>query len=113
MPYAARKEDALFGTRDEARFVHYTTAEAALSIIKSKRIWMRNTTCMADYREVQHGFDMLRGFFSDKSKLGAFVFALDSCAAGVAMEAINLFNGWWNTIWLNTYITSISEHDPE
>ncbi len=39
------------------RFVHYTSANAALEIIKTKRMWMRSSTCMADYREVQHGLE--------------------------------------------------------
>ena len=93
MPEAHRQRAAVYKrqTGDERsrapiRFVHYTSADAALRIIASKRIWMRNTTCMADYREVQHGFDMLRGFFSDKSKMGDFVAVLDSCVPGVAMR---------------------------
>ena len=60
MPHATRRRSILYenGTKDYARFVHYTSAEAALSIIRGKRVWMRNTTCMADYREVQHGYDI-------------------------------------------------------
>jgi hypothetical protein len=57
MPYGRRQRDGAYeklkksGATDERlRFVHYTSAEAALSIIRSKRIWMRNTTCMSDYR---------------------------------------------------------------
>src|SRR6266853_1802850 len=46
----------------QLRCVHYTSAEAALSIIESKRIWMRNATCMTDYREVKHGFTILNKF---------------------------------------------------
>jgi hypothetical protein len=68
---------------------------------------------MADYREVQHGFDILNKFFSDKTKAAAFSAALDGCALGVAQEAINLFNSWWNHIRFSTYITSISEHDSK
>jgi len=127
MPHARKQRDEIYKKQtgfeagvstEPIRFVHYTSAEAALSIIKSKRIWMRNTTCMTDYREVQHGFEILQKFFSDKSKTGAFVAALDVCVPGAAMEAINLFNQWWQTIpshniQLNTYITSISEHDPK
>jgi hypothetical protein len=45
-----------------ARFAHYTSADAALKIIASKRLWMRNTTCMTDYREVDHGRDILVAF---------------------------------------------------
>ena len=56
MPYATKQRAALYSGPDGiipfARFVHYTSAEAALSIIRSKRLWLRNTTCMSDYREV-------------------------------------------------------------
>jgi hypothetical protein len=82
-----------------------------LKIIKSKRMWMRNTNCMADYREVQHGFEILNKFFSDKPKTDAFVAALDACVPGAARESIDLFNRLWNDIRLNTFITSVSEHD--
>ncbi len=71
---------------------------------------MRNATCMSDYREVHHGFDILARFFSDKPRLEAFTSALDQCAMGAAMEAINTFNQWWNDIRDHTYISSISEH---
>jgi hypothetical protein len=77
---------------DRLRFVHYTSAEAALSIINSKRIWMRNASCMSDYREVQHGFDILQKYFADKDRSARFSAALDACAPGVAQEAIKLFD---------------------
>ncbi|MGY4291502.1 hypothetical protein ACVWXO_010768 [Bradyrhizobium sp. LM2.7] len=114
-PHARKQRDALFekgsdGSEPDPRFVHYTSAENALSIINSKRLWMRNATCMSDYREVHHGFDILAKFFSDKPRLDVFTTALDRCAPGAAMEAINLFNGWWNNIRDDTYIASISEH---
>jgi hypothetical protein len=120
-PHAKRQRDeacrrqaspGLDPETQELKFVHYTSAEAALSIIRSKRIWMRNTTCMADYREVQHGFEILNRFFADKPKMDAFIAALDACVPGVAQESIDLFNRWWNDIRFNTFITSISEHDP-
>jgi hypothetical protein len=121
MPYARKQRDEAFRRQGssavaadaEARFVHYTSAEAALSIIKTKRLWMRNTTCMSDYREVQHGFEILRKFFSDPNKLEEFTKALDLSVPGGALEAINLFNQHWDTIRLNTYITSISEHQDK
>jgi hypothetical protein len=67
-PHARAKRDAFYRIDEKEnaplpqKFVHYTSAEAALNIIKSKRIWMRNTTCMSDYREVQHGFEILNRF---------------------------------------------------
>jgi hypothetical protein len=120
MPQAQRQREEMYKRQakpgedpaaQELRFVHYTSADGALSIIRSKRMWMRNTNCMADYREVQHGFDILNNFFSDKAKTDGFIAALDACVPGVAQEAINLFGRLWNDIRLNTFITSISEHD--
>jgi hypothetical protein len=119
MPYAMKQRRAayeaqgvqLFGT-EGIKFAHYTSAEAALSILSNKCIWMRNTTCMADYREVQHGFEILQRYFSQEANVKAFTTPLDAVAPGVAMEAINLFNGWWkNRMPLNIYVTSLSEHD--
>lgn len=31
------------------KLVHYTSAATALSILKNKEIWMRNTRCMNDF----------------------------------------------------------------
>lgn len=82
MPYARKQRQTFYtgkdGVKASARFVHYTTAEAALNIIRSKRVWMRNTTCMADYREVQHGYEMLQRFFADNTRGKEFHEALDA-----------------------------------
>jgi hypothetical protein len=125
MPYAMKQRGDAYkeqtgksvdtaSDEDRLRFAHYTSAEAALSIITSKRIWMRNASCMSDYREVQHGFDILQRYFSDKDKAAIFSAALDACAPGVAQEAIKLFDQWWAHpvvgTRFNTYITSISLH---
>ncbi len=120
MPYAQRQRREIYVRQTNAepapgaviRFAHYTSAHAAMSIINEKRIWMRNTKCMSDYSEVQHGFAMLREFFSEDNKdRERLLSALDACSPGVAAEAINLFDGWLSDTTLNTYITSISEHD--
>lgn len=115
MPRAAKHRGKLYAGESTARFVHYTSAEAALGIIKSKRVWMRNTTCMSDYREVHHGFAIFQKFFSDEAKRKVFTEALDACVPGAASEAIGLFDQWWTAgpsgMPLNTYIASISEHD--
>jgi hypothetical protein len=92
MPHTTRQRRKLYeNDKNHARFVHYTSAEAALSIIKSKRVWMRNTTCMSDYRELQHGFDSFKNFFSDESNHKAFIEAVDVCVPGAALEAIAPF----------------------
>jgi len=114
MPYATRRARELYAsTESYVRFVHYTSAEAALRIIKSKRIWMRNTTCMSDYREVLHGYEIFLKYFRDNTNKERFLKVLEDCHQGVAMEAITLFDQWWNDIYLNTYIVAVSEHDEK
>jgi Protein of unknown function (DUF2971) len=109
LPYPVRCRQRIIN--ENGRFVHYTSAVNALSIIKSRRIWMRNTTCMSDYREVRHGFDALTRYFSNESHRQAFASALNACYEGVADDIVTLFNQWWQNTQLQTYITSISEHD--
>jgi len=113
MPRFMKQTRELFLRRPgqtRGRLVHYTTADAALKIIKTKRFWMRNTNCMSDFSEVQHGFDILNSFFSDSAKRTSFTEALDDCIPGVASEAITAFNNSWREIQLNTYIACLSEH---
>ena len=118
MPYSIRRRKELYeNDANSARFVHYTSAEAALGIIGSKRVWMRNTTCMSDYREVHHGFNIYKNFFSAEDKRKEFCDALDACVPGAAAEALALFDQWWTAgpsgMALNTYIASLSEHDDK
>jgi DUF2971 family protein len=110
MPRASEQSDALFQSRAHATFVHYTSAQAALQIIRTKRLWMRNTLCMSDYREVQHGYDIYQSYFHNKNKRTLFFDALDSCAPGAAVSAIELFDKAWKRVARHTYITAVSEH---
>jgi hypothetical protein len=102
MPHARKQREAIYmgssGLKPSARFVHYTSAEAALKIIKSKRVWMRNTTCMADYSEVQHGYQILHKFFANEARKRQFYEALDAVSPNIAAEALGLFDQWWNNI---------------
>jgi hypothetical protein len=106
-PYAAKRRKEMGGV---GRFVHYTSAANALSIIKSQRMWMRNATCMSYYQEVQHGYNLLNRYFAHPSNKQAFVEALSACSDGAADEAFTAFNQWWQNTQLETFITSISEH---
>ena len=92
------------------RYVHYTSAEAAIQIIRSKRIWMRSTTCMSDFREVQHGFSLVHSYFADDRRRIAFAAALNACHPGTLDEAIKAFDAWWGHTQVATYICSLSEH---
>jgi hypothetical protein len=113
MPQAFRQMKALYERvpgQTTGRVVHYTSGEAALQIIEKKRIWMRNTIYMTDYREVLHGFDIFKQYFLDTTKRLAFIDTFETIAPGVATEAIEAFDNAWSDIRLNTYITCLSEH---
>jgi len=114
MPDAMRQR-AKAGFTDEnsapMRFVHYTSADAAIKIIQSKRLWMRNTMCMADYSEVLHGFALMNSFFLNPDNNTSFVAALDKSHSEVSKNALLAFSHWWDRQRTETYVTSISEHD--
>jgi hypothetical protein len=93
------------------RFVYYTTAGTATSILSNQQIWMRNTTTMNDYMEVEHGFECLNAAY--KTEPGnSFNAALDGCFPGLAEDVKNYFNAWLPGIRSDTYVTCVSEHSP-
>jgi hypothetical protein len=116
MPETRRQRDALYKADPNPRFVHYTRADAALEIIRKKRLWLRNTTAMVDYREIQHGFSLLQSWFSVLENEARFISVFDSIHPGAAREAIDSFNKFWPRtdigVQTQTYIGCISEHDP-
>lgn len=91
------------------RVAYYTTAATAHSIIRNGELWMRNTSTMNDYSEVEHGFDCLNSAL--KSAEGEeFTAAIDKCIPGLSQKAIDHFNGWLPHLRQDTYITCVSEH---
>ena len=115
MPEGRRLREAFYRSNSNPRFVHYTRAEAALEIIRKKRLWLRNTTAMIDYREVHHGFALLQSWFVVEENLNRFVAVFDSICPGAARDAIDSFNRFWIStdigVQTQTYIGSVSEHD--
>jgi len=116
MPEARRLRNAFYQSNPDPRFVHYTNADAALGIIDKKRLWLRNTTSMIDYREVHHGFTLLLEWFNTGENRSSFLQAFDGVQPGAAAEAIKLFDDNWKradiAVHTQTYIGSVSEHDP-
>jgi hypothetical protein len=65
------------------RFAHYTSATAAMSIIAEKRMWMRNTNCMTDYSEIQHGYaELLKLFHKENPDRQRFLEAIENSHPG-------------------------------
>ena len=91
-------------------FVHYTSAEAALKIIKSRKIWLRNTNVMNDASEVRHGTNLVRQFFaSDKGR--PFFECLNRLYEGSEYRLKRLYDEWVEDLEANTYVCCLSEHD--
>jgi hypothetical protein len=110
-PKAAEEESKIIN--HNIRFVHYTSAATVLKILSTKRIWMRKTSCMNDYREVLHGLECLVKAY-DRSHLGkTFKTTLDSMFEGFSARIQHLFNSWIQNIQNHTYISCFSEHRPE
>lgn len=109
-PYMDRKRREAIA--DQRRFVYYTSADTAASILKDKQLWMRSTTAMNDYMEVEHGFECLNPVY--KTEPGErFRAALDAYFPGLDAELLEYFNGWLHHIRYDTYMTCVSEHSSE
>jgi hypothetical protein len=115
MPEVCRQRITFYETSLNPRFVHYTRAEAALEIIKKKRLWLRNATAMVDYREVEHGFELLLKWFHAGDNRARFIATFDATHPGAALEAITKFDQMWQRsdfgVRGQTYIASVSVHD--
>ena len=94
------------------KLVHYTSAATALSILKNKEIWMRNTRCMNDFSEVRYGIELFTRFRQKPKEYDLLKKAWGK-KAGVFEEAfssaIQAFDEWSNS----TYICCFSEHEAE
>jgi len=110
-PEATRRRKVLHDTAE--RVVHYTSADNAMKIISSQTMWLRNTNCMSDYMEVTLGFSHLQRFFSDQNRMQRFAAALDACYPKLGADSISHVSQWMPEIRANTYIASVSEHDPK
>ena len=106
-PHALRRYREI--EESKTRFVHYTSAEVGLEIIRTKKVWMRLTSCMNDYSEVDHGLNCLSAaWHGDEGKrLQTF---LDEQFPGIVKEITEPFDKWQNALRHETYITSLSEH---
>jgi hypothetical protein len=106
-PYAYERAREVQAAR--RRFVYYTTAKTAVSILTHKQLWMRNITAMNDYMEGQHGFECLDpAYRGEPGKRLRDV--LDGYFPGLSRQLLDHFNGYLAAIQRETYMTCVSEH---
>jgi hypothetical protein len=97
-------------TAAESRFVYYTTAETAMSILRNKEVWMRSTRVMNDYMEVEHGRQCLETAYQGKSG-SEFDEALEECFPGLASELRKQVGAWLPDFYGGTYMTCLSSEE--
>jgi hypothetical protein len=93
-------------------FVHYTTAEAAMSIFESQRVWLRNAMTMNDFSEIEHGKSCLFPAYQNDAIGGRLRRLLDSIEPGLRENLEDIFNSWLPHFEQDTYLISLSEHGP-
>lgn len=114
-PHEGRRRNNLLQTN--RALIHYTSAANAISIIRGNEVRMKNVRCMNDFREVAHGFDLLKSAYQapddNDAEIGlrAVCKVLDEIFPDLAAETIALFDNWFETLRLHTHIVCLSEHD--
>lgn len=99
--------------RNHRRFVHYTSADTAISIIKNKEVWLRNSSAMNDYSEIAYGEALFRNVFyseSDTNHLAKKI--LNSVSEGLHNRLAQYFEDGAARRRYFTYLISVSEHGP-
>ena len=109
-PLAVEKFDR--ARKNDTQFVHYTSANAAMKILKTEQIWMRKISCMNDYMEVNQGLNCLHE--ACRREVGEqFKATLNGMFIHITSEIDELFRGWRPSFQNDTYIACFSEHSGE
>lgn len=110
MPYLVEQVTRV--KTEGTNFVHYTSADAAVSIIKNNCVWLRNSLLMNDYSEVQHGLRCLH--YAWGTEHGQRLQKLmDQVEEGMSAKFAAKFDGYSLELQHETFLLSISEHGDE
>jgi Protein of unknown function (DUF2971) len=93
----------------KTRFVHYTNADTAMKLLSNKEVWLRKSTQMNDFMEVEHGFNCLAAAY--RKHKPDFEGKLEEAFPGICQRIEDYFDGWLPTYRNGTFIACVSEHD--
>lgn len=94
------------------RLVHYTSCEAAESIIRNRRVWMRSASVMNDLHELKHGAACLvQALARPEGK--RLLSVVNSVWSGLGDELERTMLWLINICLGPTYVACLSEHDAE
>lgn len=95
------------------RFVYYTSAEAAMSILSNESVWLRNVRSMNDFSEVSHGFNCLIDALEKKGGVLPLITYLNSLFSGFTEAFAKYFKDCYPNMEAQSYMICISEHDDD
>ncbi|WP_170402379.1 DUF2971 domain-containing protein [Ruegeria arenilitoris] len=107
-PYTVQKMNQVKSSG--TKFVHYTSASNALSIIQNQKVWMRNASEMNDFSEVQHGQSCLAAAWNDKTQGARLKGLLEGIEAGLVDRLAKSFDERGYDRERESFIISVSEH---
>ncbi len=110
-PYAYGRQKKV--EKEKTPFVHYTSAEAAISIITNKQFWMRDASCMNDISELRHGLDCMVKAYDEGVPGQKIKLLLNDISPNIVPNVQKYFGGWHPDIMNDTYLSCFSEHDEE
>lgn len=110
-PYASRRLEA--AKAEKICFSHYTSADAALSIIRNREIWLRSANVMNDFSEIAHGQNCLVHAWKNTSFGQRLQAVMNRRQDGLSKQLEATFNKYLTDRHTDTYLMSISEHHPD
>jgi hypothetical protein len=96
--------------KEDTKFVHYTSAEGAFSILKNKCIWLRNSSLMNDFSEVQHGLNCLREAWAHENLGLRFNSVINQISSKTSPPIEGVFNQHLGDLINESYLVSFSAH---
>ncbi|NGM50667.1 DUF2971 domain-containing protein [Caulobacter sp. 602-2] len=104
------KAMAVYARVQGKRFVHYTSAQNGLTIIKNAEMWMRHASVMNDFMEIEHGAECLKAAW-DSQAGQVFKTWLAGLFDGFLDRLVNEYNNGQEHLKNETYLTSVSVHE--
>jgi hypothetical protein len=108
-PHALERNSRAVEARQS--FVHYCDANAAVSMLQNREVWMRNTTWMNDTSEVKYGLELLQNAYAGPQGSRLRI-ALESTWPGFRKDFESCFSSWQQDWQQETYITCLTEQLP-
>jgi hypothetical protein len=111
LPYAARRTERV--EKANGRFVYYTSAATACSILEKEEVWLRNARLMNDYSEVSYGWQCLLAAWNDPEVQAVMNPIFDQIGPDLKERIETKFTERLQERVFETYIICVSEHGSE